>query len=105
MPRELALDAASSAIDAGEIGTAIEFLEQGRAVLWSKLRGYRHPLHELRAIDKKLADQFEALSGQLECLATSSESRSASFPGSNGANIIPVSFEAKMQQHRILSEE
>jgi hypothetical protein len=101
VPKALALDAASSAIDAGEFGTAVEFLEQGRAVLWSKLRGYRHPLDELRAIDKKLADQFEALSGQLECLAMSSESQST---GSNGQTS-SASFEAKMQQHRILSEE
>ena len=104
VPKELALDAASSAIDAGEIGTAAELLEQGRAVLWSKMRGYRHPLDELRVVDEKLADQFEALSGQLECLATSSESQSTAFPGSNASNIIPVSFEAKMQRYRILSE-
>jgi len=105
VPKALALDAASSAIDAGEIGNVVEFLEQGRALLWPKPRGYRHPLDDLRATDKKLADQFEALSGQLECLATSSESPSTSLPGSNGVNITPVSFEAKMQQHRILSEE
>ena len=51
--------------------SAIELLEQGRAVLWSKLRGYRHPLDKLRTIDKELFDQFGTLSGQLECLAMS----------------------------------
>ena len=107
VPKALALDAASSAIDAGEIGSAVELLEHGRAVLWSKLRVYRHPLDELRAIDKELVDQFEALSSQLECLATSSESQSAAFPaGSSGeTSIISVSFEEKMQQHRILSDQ
>ena len=44
VPKALALDAASSSINRGEFRSAIELLEQGRAVLWSKLRGYRHPL-------------------------------------------------------------
>ena len=78
-------------------------MEQGRAILWSKLRGYRHPLDELRSINKKLADQFEVLSGELERLATSSES--TKFSGSDAANNILVSYEAKIQHHRILSGE
>ena len=41
--KALALDAASNSINRGEFKSAIELLEQGRAVLWSKLRGYRHP--------------------------------------------------------------
>ena len=40
VPKALALDAASSSINREEFRTAIELLEQGRAVLWSKLRGY-----------------------------------------------------------------
>ena len=96
VPKSLALDAASCSINRGDSRTAIELLEQGRAVLWSKLRSYRHPLDKLRTIDKGLFDRFEILSDQLECLAMSVESRlSASGP----------SFEAKMQQHRILSEK
>ena len=75
VPKALAMDAASSSINRGEFKSAIELLEQGRAVLWSKLRGYRHPLDKLRSIDKELFDQFETLSGQLECLAMSVESR------------------------------
>ena len=40
--KALALDAASCSISRGEFKSAIELLEQGRAVLWSNLRGYRH---------------------------------------------------------------
>jgi tetratricopeptide (TPR) repeat protein len=109
--RALALDAASNSINRGEFRSAIELLEQGRAVLWSKLRGYRHPLDKLCTIDKELFDQFETLSGQLECLAMSVESglplaaselseSNMEWPSSLGP-----SFEAKMQQHRILSEK
>ena len=106
IPKTLALDAASSSIDRGELRSAIELLEQGRAVLWSKLRGYRHPLDKLRTIDKKLFDQFETLSGQLECIAMSVESGlSALSSKSNTEQPLGSSFEAKMQQHRILSEK
>jgi len=85
VPKALALGAASSAIDAGDLRSAVELLEQGRAVLWSKLRGYRHPLVRLRAVDEELADQFKALSSRLECLATSSEPAE-----SNGAKPITL---------------
>ena len=75
--KELAFEAASSSINRGEFRFAIELLDHGRVVLWSKLRGYhdRHPLDKLRNIDKELFDQFETLSGQLECLSMSVESR------------------------------
>ena len=61
VPKALALNAASSSIDQGDFRSAIELLEQGRAILWSKLRGYRHPLDKLRTIDKELFDQFVSL--------------------------------------------
>jgi tetratricopeptide (TPR) repeat protein len=102
VPKALALDAASSAIDRGEFGSAIELLEQGRALLWSRLRGYRHPLDKLRTTDTELVDQFEMLSSQLEHLAMSFESSLTALAGSNEERPV-VSFEVKMQQHRILS--
>jgi tetratricopeptide (TPR) repeat protein len=102
VPKALALDAASSAVDRGEFRSAIELLEQGRALLWSRLRGYRHPLDKLRTTDEELVDQFEMLSIQLEHLAMSFESWSTALPGSDEERPV-VSFEVKMQQHRILS--
>ena len=107
VPKTLALDAASNSINRGEFRSAIELLEQGRAILWSKLRGYRHPLDKLRTIDKELFDQFETFSGQLECLAMSVESglSASSAGGSNMEQPTGSFFEAKMQQHRILSEK
>ena len=93
VPKAIAFDVASSSISRGDFRSAIELLEQGRAVLWSKLRGYRHPLEKLRIIDKELFDQFEILSGQLERI-----SMSVKFTTSRH-------FEAKMQEHGILSEK
>ncbi|ETW76798.1 hypothetical protein HETIRDRAFT_174846 [Heterobasidion irregulare TC 32-1] len=67
----LAVDAASSAIDKGQLNVAVEMLEQGRALLWSRMKGYRQPVLELRAINPALADKFETVSNELEHLATS----------------------------------
>jgi tetratricopeptide (TPR) repeat protein len=104
VPKALALDAASSSINRGEFRSAIELLEQGRAILWSRLRGYRHPIDKLRTIDKELFDQFETFSSQLECLAMSVDSKSR-LSAPSESNMVGPSFEAKMQQHRILSEK
>ena len=74
MPRSLASDAASAAIDAKELETAGELLGQGRAMLWSKLRGYRHPLDQLHQVNRQLADELGIIGVELERLALSSES-------------------------------
>jgi hypothetical protein len=88
----------------GELKTAVELLERGRAILWSQLRGYRHPLEELRDVDEKLAHDFEYVSGELERLAMSSDAEAKAV--SLGSDLDPsVSYEKKMQRHRLLSEE
>ena len=67
----------SAAIDAEDLETAVELLEQGRAILWSKMKGYRYPLDPLcqvtRLIDSLLM-HLRKLNVQLEQLALSSES-------------------------------
>ena len=69
--RRLPSDAASYAIQEGHLETAVEMLEQGRAQLWSKMRGYRHTLGNLRETNPELAARFERVSFELESLATS----------------------------------
>ncbi|KAH8105760.1 TPR-like protein [Phellopilus nigrolimitatus] len=71
----LAADAASYAIEIGEVTQAVEMLEQGRALIWSQLRGFRTPIEQLREVNKGLADRFLTTSRELESLATSSESK------------------------------
>ena len=68
--RSLACNAASLAIERDELPLAIELLEQGRGLLWSQLRGLRSPLDELKRESSDLAEGFEAVSQQLEQLAT-----------------------------------
>jgi hypothetical protein len=97
------LDAASSAIEEGQLETAVELLEQGRTILWSKMQGYREPLEDLRIKDRDLADRFEDVSQELEHHAMSSDAEFTSLSlGSDGPR---VSYDTRIQRHRILSEE
>ncbi|KAH8103699.1 CHAT domain-containing protein [Phellopilus nigrolimitatus] len=72
----LASDAASYAIEIGEVAQAVEMLEQGRALIWSQLRSFRTPIEQLKEVNEGLADRFLTTSRELESLATSSESKS-----------------------------
>lgn len=94
--RSLTSDAASSAIESGKLETAIELLEQGRAILWSRMRGFRHSLLTLGEVDPDLESRFKAVSRQLQVHATSS---------SNLKSNSRSSFEAQERQYRRLSEE
>ncbi|KAF9224175.1 hypothetical protein BS17DRAFT_830706 [Gyrodon lividus] len=69
----LAADAASWAICHGKLELAVEFLEQGRGLLWAQLSQLRLPLDHLRSLNEHalcLADRFERLSRQLEAYST-----------------------------------
>ncbi|KAK7031350.1 CHAT domain-containing protein [Favolaschia claudopus] len=69
--RTIAMDAAAIAIAAGHFSLAVELLERGRAILWTRLRGYRASLERLRDVNDPLATRFENVSKQLEILAFS----------------------------------
>jgi CHAT domain-containing protein len=101
IPKSLASDAASAAIDAGDLVTAVELLEQGRAIIWSKMKGYRHPLDPLRQVNRQLADALENINAQLEQLALSSESGLLY----NGSDHHKPNLEVQIQRNRILSAE
>jgi len=101
IPKSLASDAASAAIDAQDFEAAVELLDKGRAILWSKMEGYRYPLEQLRQIDGQLADQFESVSVQLERLALSSKSGPME---SESPTSLPH-WDFQMQRCRILTEE
>ncbi|KAG8919017.1 hypothetical protein FRC02_001987 [Tulasnella sp. 418] len=62
----LICDAASCAIDADQSQKAVEFLEQGRTVLWSHLNQYRTPLEDLGNVSPDLAKQLDHLGKRLE---------------------------------------
>jgi hypothetical protein len=100
IPKTLASDAASHAIEARKLDTAIELLELGRNLIWKNVRGYRPPLQELRRIQegKDLADEFGRISHQLEHLAKSFDSEQ--FGGQ-----VEVPFDQQHQKHLMLSKK
>ena len=55
----------------GKLESAIETLEQGRALLWSEMHGLRTSTDQLRTVDPDLAERFTAINKELEVLTTS----------------------------------
>ncbi|KAK6974138.1 CHAT domain-containing protein [Favolaschia claudopus] len=59
-------DAAATVIAAGDAQKAVEWLEQGRSIVWGQILGLRTPVDELKQAHPKLAEQFISLSKTLE---------------------------------------
>ena len=100
IPGSLASDAASAAIDSGDLEAAVELLERGRVILWSKIEQYRHPLDQLHQVDRELADLLQTLNVQCEHLSISSGSR---LLDSEEPMVLPP-LDVQMWRNHILSE-
>ncbi|KAJ7466000.1 TPR-like protein [Mycena latifolia] len=59
-------DAASAAIAANQLSTAVEWLEQGRSVVWGQILSLRTPVDDLRKSHPDLADELVSYSTRLE---------------------------------------
>ena len=101
IPKSLASDAASAAIDAGDLEVAVELLEHGRVILWSKMERYRHPLQQLRQVDRELADHIQTLTTELEHLSLSSGSEPLK---SEGPKVL-APLDVQLRKNRILSDD
>ncbi|KAI0083728.1 CHAT domain-containing protein [Irpex rosettiformis] len=66
--------AVTAAISAGEYGLALEWLEAGRAVVWSQVLQLRTPLDDLRRRHPQLADDLYNVSQVLQHAASSPSS-------------------------------
>jgi CHAT domain-containing protein len=64
-------DYASYQIHLGRFEEAVETLEQGRALLWSEMRGLRTPACQLIEDDSPLAKRFAEINQELETLTIS----------------------------------
>ncbi|KAF8270145.1 CHAT domain-containing protein [Lactarius quietus] len=69
--RMMPLDYASHQIDLGRLEEAIVILEQGRALLWSEMRGLRTPVAQLVEEDSPLAQRLSKINQELEKLTIS----------------------------------
>ncbi|KAJ7465373.1 TPR-like protein [Mycena galericulata] len=70
---ELVRDAASAAIAVYDYQKAVEWLDQGRSVIWGQLLNLRTPVDELRKSHPGLANQLVSLSTSLEIAGTQSD--------------------------------
>ncbi|KAF8951900.1 CHAT domain-containing protein [Flammula alnicola] len=67
---DLSVSAAAAAFSAGRYETALEWLEQGRCIVWSQINALRSPIDELRMYDEPLANRLYHLSRSLENAGT-----------------------------------
>ncbi len=65
------LDYASFQVVLGRFEEAVETLEQGRALLWSEMRGLRTPMAQLIEEDSPLGKRFAEINQELEALTIS----------------------------------
>ncbi|KAG8923868.1 hypothetical protein FRC02_010844 [Tulasnella sp. 418] len=62
----LVTEAVASALIAGEVERAVEFLDQGKSLLLSQVGRYRTSIDELKEVNPGLAEEFTRISEQLE---------------------------------------
>ncbi|KAJ3505768.1 hypothetical protein NMY22_g17465 [Coprinellus aureogranulatus] len=62
----LASNAAAAACSFDKVGQALEWLEQGRCLVWGQLGSLRTPLDDLHRVDTELAERIEDVSIRLQ---------------------------------------
>ncbi|KIM76963.1 hypothetical protein PILCRDRAFT_825717 [Piloderma croceum F 1598] len=94
-------EAAAAAISAGQYDMALEWLEQGRCIVWNQLLNLRTPVDALRDVNASLADDIIRTSRALELAST----HSADSPDISIPSDLQLSMEQVAQHHRRLAEE
>ncbi|KAI0083201.1 CHAT domain-containing protein, partial [Irpex rosettiformis] len=98
-------NAATAAIATGEYGLALEWLETGRAVVWSQVLQLRTPLDDLQRLHPQLADHLRHVSHALELTASGSPSMSmeAQLPSSSHDIQSPSSHVYALEYDKLIS--
>jgi hypothetical protein len=84
-------DAAAAAISAGMLEKAVEWLEQGRSIIWGQLLNLRTPVDGLKESHPELAEKLIFLSKKLEGAGT----RDSSLLNSRDQQLEPLQRTAK----------
>ncbi|KAJ7465574.1 TPR-like protein [Mycena latifolia] len=94
---QLVREAASAAIDAHQYSKAVEWLEQGRSVIWGQFLSLRTPVDDLHMLHPELAAELISISNLLETSSTRN--------GAEAAGIRPSQpLEATAQQYHDLAD-
>jgi hypothetical protein len=98
----IASEAAAAVSAAEQYETALEWLEQGRSIVWNQLLSLRTPVDALRQVDPTLANDLERVSITLEHASTGDSSM---HDLSHQSDQQLSSMEESAQHHRRLAEE
>ncbi|KAI0310426.1 hypothetical protein OF83DRAFT_1178560, partial [Amylostereum chailletii] len=91
-------EAVAAAIAAGDLACALEWLEEGRCVVWGQMLQLRTPLDDLRAVDPALANDLDRASRALDAAEMSDGLRLSERKEG-------TSEEDMTQQYRRIAEE
>ncbi|KAG9083358.1 hypothetical protein FRC06_004576, partial [Ceratobasidium sp. 370] len=94
----LATEAATAAIEQTRFDLALEWLEQGRSVVWGQTLQLRTPYDELHAVHPQLAEELQYVSHEFECTSMSLHSGTAA--GSNKESPHETAWKHRWLAHR-----
>ncbi|KIJ30106.1 hypothetical protein M422DRAFT_187563 [Sphaerobolus stellatus SS14] len=94
--------AAAVAISLGKENLALEWLEEGRNIVWQQILQLRNPADELRLRDPELADKLQVISFALEAVGSSSNDRRMQIIDLKTQSL---NTEGDAQRHRALAAE
>ena len=95
---DLTTSGTAAALDEGVTTTAVEWLEQGRCLVWNQINQLRAPVDNLRAYDPLLADRFVRVALALEQSGCRQE-ESSSFSEENMGRMITIQDEVHTHVH------
>ncbi|KAF8872390.1 CHAT domain-containing protein [Gymnopilus junonius] len=99
---QLPIVAAAAALSVNRPDRALEWLEQGRCIVWNQINQLRTPVEDLHAFNPTLADKFTSISKQLEYAGSRIDPRHTEGTLSMGAKI---SLENEAYNHLKLAKE
>ena len=100
----LPLDCASYHVHTGQLQSAIETLERGRALIWSEMRGLRSSIDQLRASDSDLADKLAAINQDVEVLTLTPAQDNYGDGGEEGVDEMGPFGRLVVRQQRLLDD-
>ncbi|KAJ7114259.1 CHAT domain-containing protein [Mycena epipterygia] len=97
-------DAASAAIALHDYQKAVEWLDQGRSVIWGQLLNLRTPVDELRKSHPGLANRLVSLSTSLEAVGTQSNAVADAIEPQSLHSIAKQSYAHALERNHILQQ-
>ncbi|CEL54737.1 hypothetical protein RSOLAG1IB_07271 [Rhizoctonia solani AG-1 IB] len=95
--KDLASDAAAFALAVGKYDLALEWLEEGRAVIWNQMLQLRNPFDDLAAVDPPMAENLRQVASELQDAISPSETHSIPLSDT-------IAHERAIQKHHRLAE-